>query len=31
VRTATLYQHLATLTATGRVIKQGDGYRAGTD
>jgi len=31
VRTATLYQHLATLTATGRVIKQGDDYRAGTD
>lgn len=31
VRTATLYQHLATLTANGRVIKQGDSYRAGTD
>jgi len=30
VRTATLYQHLATLTASGRVIKQGDCYRAGT-
>jgi hypothetical protein len=31
VRTATLYQRLATLTASGRVIKQGDCYRAGTN
>ncbi len=31
VRTATLYQHLASLTASGRVIKQDDCYRAGTD
>ena len=31
VRTATLYDRLAALSATGRVIKQGDCYRAGTD
>ena len=31
VRTATLYERLAALSACGRVIKQGDCYRAGTD
>ena len=31
VRTATLYERLAALSASGRVIKQGDNYRAGTD
>ena len=31
VRTATLYERLAALSASGRVIKQGDCYRAGTD
>ena len=30
VRTATLYAHLAALTTSGRVIKQGDSYSAGT-
>ena len=31
VRTATLYERLAALSACGRVIKQGDCYRTGTD
>jgi hypothetical protein len=27
VRTATLYEHLAALTATGRLVKSDQGYR----
>ena len=27
VRTATLYAHLAAMTATGRIVKTGDSYR----
>ena len=27
VRTATLYQHLAAMTATGRIVKSPEGYR----